>query len=106
MSRRSICRILGGGEMWIIREENHGALCVTEDIPRGIAWLVKNDWLHGGCEAVNLFEEIHTLEEQIGTSDEKEIIAWFVKLLANRGIETTLEILEEYGFCFSDIEVA
>lgn len=92
--------------MWIIKEENHGALCVTEDIPRGIAWLVKNDWLHGGCEAEDLFEGTHTLEGQIGTSDEKEIIIWFVKLLADRGVATTLEILEEYGFYFSDIEVA
>jgi hypothetical protein len=92
--------------MWIIREENHGTLCVSKDIIRGITWLVSNDWLHGGCEAVDLFEEIHTLEEQIGTSDKEEIIIWFVKLLANRGVATTLEILEEYGFYFSDIEVA
>lgn len=91
--------------MWIVSEENHSGLFVTEDIVRGIAWLVNNDWLLGRNEAVDFFGNTYTLAEQIGTSDKKEIIAWFVAFLANRGMMSTFSLLEDYGIYFSEIEV-
>ena len=91
--------------MWIVSEENHSGLFVTEDIIRGITWLVNNDWLLGRNEAEDIFGNAYTLAEQIGTSDKKEIIAWFVVFLANRGIMSTFSLLEDYGIYFSEIEV-
>lgn len=91
--------------MWIVNEENHSGLFVTEDISRGIAWLVNNDWLLGGNEAEDICGNTYTLAEQIGTSDKKEIITWFVTFLANKGIMSTLSLLEDYGFYFNEIEV-
>ena len=91
--------------MWIVSEENHSSLFVTEDIVRGSAWLVNNDWLLGRNEAEDIFGNTYTLAEQIGTSDKKEIITWFVTFLANKGIMSTLGLLEDYGIYFSEIEV-
>ena len=83
--------------MWIVNEENHSGLFVTEDIIRGITWLVNNDWLLGRNEAEDIFGNTYTLAEQIGTSNKKEIIAWFVAFLANKGMMSTLSLLEDYG---------
>jgi hypothetical protein len=91
--------------MWIVNEENHSGLFVTEDIVRGITWLVNNDWLLGRNEAEDIFGNTYTLAEQIGTSDKKEIITWFTTFLANRGMISTFGLLEDYGFYFNEIEV-
>ena len=91
--------------MWIIHAEHQSCLCITEDIVRGITWLVNNNWLNGKTEAEDIFDNTYTLAEQIGTSNKKEIIAWFVAFLANKGIMSTLSLLEDYGIYFSEIEV-
>lgn len=91
--------------MWIVKEENHSDLFVTEDIARGVAWLVNNDWLLAKSPAEDIDGNIYTLAEQTGYSDKKGIITWFVTFLANRGIMSTLSILEDYGFYFYEIKV-
>lgn len=91
--------------MWIVSEENHSDLFVTEDIVRGITWLVNNDWLLGRNEAVDCFGNTYTLAEQIGTSDKTEIITWFMIFLANKGMMSTFSLLEDYGIYFNEIGV-
>ena len=76
--------------MWIIHEENHGALCVTHEIIYGIAWLVRNKWLDLDCETIDENDECHIL----------------TKLLVKDGSPTVIEILEWYGFYFREIEEA
>ena len=93
--------------MYLILEENHGALCVTQKIICGIAWLVREDWLHIGCEMVDEDDSIKTLGEQIGVGAEKSnILPYFAKLLIKDGSSTVIEILEWYGFYFREIEEA
>ena len=67
--------------------------------------MINNNWLNGKTEAEDIFDNTYTLAEQIGTSNKKEIIAWFVAFLANKGIMSTLSLLEDYGIYFSEIEV-
>lgn len=93
--------------MWIVHEENHGALCVTEEIIHGIAWLIRNKWLDLDCETIDEDGKCLTLGEQIGVGAVRsDILPWFTKLLVKDGSPTVIEILEWYGFYFREIEVA
>jgi hypothetical protein len=93
--------------MYLINEDNHGALCVTEEIIYGIAWLIRNKWLDLDCEMIDEDGSVKTLGEQIGVGAVKnDILPWFTKLLVKDGSPTVIEILEWYGFGFSEIEVA
>jgi hypothetical protein len=99
--------VLGGDKMWIVHEENHGALCVTHEIIYGIAWLVRNKWLDLDCETIDENDECHTLGEQIGVGAVKnDILPYFTKILCKDGSPTVIEMLEWYGFYFREIEEA
>lgn len=93
--------------MYLVSEENHGALCVTQEIIYGIAWLIRNNWLHLGCQMVDEDFNIKTLEEQIGTGAIKsDILPYFTKILCECGSPAAIEMLGWYGFYFRDIEEA
>lgn len=91
--------------MYLVSEENHGALCVTQEIIYGIAWLVRNDWLDLNCETIDENDECHTLGEQIGIGAVKsDILPYFTKILVEDGSPTAIEMLEWYGFYFRPIK--
>jgi hypothetical protein len=93
--------------MYLISEENHGALCVTQEIIHGIAWLIREKWLDLDCEMVDEDDSVKTLREQIGVGAVKnDILPYFTKILCKDGSPTVIEMLEWYGFYFREIEEA
>lgn len=95
--------------MYIIKEENHGGLCVTESLGKGVMWLIKNDWLDGDLEYYDHDTETeYRIKDIVKGADENpyKIFGYLIKLMAKDGIESAFEWLEHFGFYFSEIEVA
>lgn len=94
--------------MYIIHEENHSCLCVAENLGKGIIWLIKNKWLHGGLESCNENDEVYQLKDIVKGADENpyNILGYLIKLGHKDGTDTVLEWLESFGIYFSEIEVA
>lgn len=94
--------------MYLVKEENHGALCVAENLGKGVLWLIKNDWLNGNSIGVDEDDNEYQIKDIIKGSDENEflIFNYILKLHYKDGLRTVLEWLEGFGFYFSEIEVA
>lgn len=94
--------------MYIIHEENHDCLCVTEQISKGVFWLIQNHWLTSSSIGVNENDEEFTLGDVVPGAKENEnlIFFYFVKIYKKDGIKGALEWLESFGFYFNEIEVA
>lgn len=94
--------------MYLIHEENHGALCVAENLGKGIIWLIKNDWLHGGLESWNENDETYQIKDIVRGANESpyNILGYLIKLGHKDGTEAVLKWLEDFGIAFREIEVA
>ena len=94
--------------MYLIREENHDALCVAENLGKGVLWLIKNDWLNGNTIGVDEDDNEYQVKDIVKGSDENEflIFNYILKLHYKDGLGAVLEWLEEFGFYFCEIEVA
>jgi len=94
--------------MYIIHEENHSCLCVTEEISSGVFWLIKNDWLTTNSVGITEDGEEFTLGDTIPSARENEnlIFFYFVNIYRKKGMKGALEWLESFGFSFNEIEVA
>ena len=90
--------------MYLVREENHDALCVAENIEKGIMWLINNDWLNGLTIGIDVNDNEYYLEDTLG--NEETIFGYAMKLMNKYGMKGVLEWLEGFGFYFSTIEVA
>lgn len=94
--------------MYIIHEENHGSLCVAENLGKGILWLIKNDWLNGNLESWNEDDETYQLKDIVKGADKNpyEILGYLIKLGYKDGTGAVIEWLEDFGIYFREIEVA
>ena len=94
--------------MYLIREENHDALCVAESLAKGVLWLIKNDWLNGNTIGVDEDDNEYQVKDVVKGSEENKffIFNYFIKLCRKDGMKAALEWLEEFGFYFYEIEVA
>lgn len=94
--------------MYLVREENHDALCVAENLGKGVLWLIKNDWLNGNTIGVDEDDNEYQVKDIIKGSDENEflIFNYILKLHYKDGLRAVLEWLEGFGFYFNEIEVA
>lgn len=89
--------------MWIVREENHDALCVAENLGKAVMWLIDNQWLNEKTLGIKDDEEF--LLKDILPKGES-ILSFIVKLHYKDGMKAVFEWLEQFGIYFSDIEVA
>ena len=94
--------------MYLVREENHDALCVAEDLGKGVLWLITNDWLNGDTIGVGEDNNEYQMKDIVKDSDRNKylIFAYYVKLCNKDGMRAVLEWLEGFGFYFNEIEVA
>ena len=94
--------------MYLVREENHDALCVAENLGKGVLWLIKNDWLDGDTIGVDEDDNEYQVKDIIKDSDKTPylIMCYLIKLGKKDGMRAVLEWLESFGFYFSEIEVA
>lgn len=94
--------------MYLIREENHDALCVTENLGKGVLWLIENDWLDGNTIGVDENDNEYQIKDIVKGSDENKflIFNYVLKLHYKDGTKAVLEWLEGFGFYFNPIEVA
>jgi hypothetical protein len=94
--------------MYIIHEENHSCLCVTEEISKGVFWLIANDWLTADSVGITEDDKEFTLGDVVpGAREKKNLIFFhFVKIYRKDGMKGALEWLESFGFYFNEIEVA
>lgn len=94
--------------MWIINEENHDALCVAENLGKGILWLIKNKWLDGNTIGIDEDGNEYQVKDIIDGTDKTPylIMCYLIKLEKKDGMRAVLEWLEQFGLYFSDIEVA
>jgi hypothetical protein len=93
--------------MYIIHEENHSCLCVTEEISKGVFWLIANDWLTADSVGITEDDKEFTLGDVVpGAREKKNLIFFhFVKIYRKDGMKGALEWLESFGFYFNEIEV-
>ena len=89
--------------MYLISEENHDALCVADSIEKGIAWLIRTDWLNGFTVGIDEYGCEYCLDDVVG---EDSIFGYVMKIMNKDGIKGVLEWLEDFGFYFISIEVA
>lgn len=94
--------------MYLIHEENHSNLCVTEEISKGVFWLIKNNWLDADTVGIDEDCEEFTVGDVVpGARENKNLIFFhFVKIYRKDGMKGALEWLESFGFYFNEIEVA
>lgn len=84
--------------MFLINEENHLSIAVTDDIYKGINWLIKEDWigpfsevvLHDGAE-IPLWEYIGGFEN--AKECNSTIIYDFLNLCLRKWYQTSLKNL-------------
>ena len=94
--------------MYLVREENHDALCVAENLGKGVLWLITNDWLNGDTIGVDEDDNEYQMKDIVKDSDKNKylIFAYYVRLCRKDGMKAVLEWLEGFGFYFCEIEVA
>ena len=94
--------------MWIVKEENYGALCVAENLGKAVMWLVTSDWLTGGTIGIDEDDNEYTVASIIKGSDEDKFLIseYLLKLCHKDGVRAVLEWLGQFGFYIYDIEVA
>lgn len=94
--------------MYIIHEENHGALCVAENLGEGVLWLIKNKWLDGNTVGIDENDNEYQVKDIIKGADINLhlIMRYLIKLEKKDGMKAVLEWLEGFGIYFSEIEVA
>ena len=94
--------------MYLVREENHDALCVAENLGKGVLWLIKNNWLNGNTIGIDEDDNEYQIKDIVKGADKTPylILCYLIKLGKKDGMKAVLEWLEDFGFYFSEIEVA
>ena len=94
--------------MYLVCEENHSNLCVTESYGNGIMWLIMNKWLDGGTIGVDEWGVEFEVREIVKGCDEIPflILSYLIELQSKEGLDAVASWLENFGFYFVEIEVA
>lgn len=94
--------------MYLVREENHDALCVAKNLGKGVLWLIENKWLDGNTIGIDENDNEYQIKDIIKDADKTPylIMCYLIQLEEKDGVRAVLEWLEGFGFYFNEIEVA